>query len=222
MANISPIIREEEGSRLRVAFQRKKITKRITQADIALACGWTSASTFNRLLSGKIPLTLESVTKLAAALDVTPASISPRLVQDKATGQEGKASRLLPVSSVKDVRRGSWGEPFLTTMRLPFFSADSTAYAIIFDLEAAPAGLGGWVVVVEPAMKALTGDRVVVRHAPGKYSFGRLFVDEADGSHAVDIDGLGKVLTTPRRCMVVSSLCRLADLQDFRACAETQ
>lgn len=220
MANVSPNIREEEGSRLRIAYQRMKITKRITQSDIALACGWTSASTFNRLLSGKIPLTLESVTKLAAALGVTPSSISPRLAQDKAAGQENKASRLLPVSSVKDIRRGSWGEPFVTTLRLPFFTKDSTAFAIVFDPQAAPVGLAGWVVVVEPAMKAVTGDFVVVRHGPGKYSYGLLNVGESDGSHAVDIDGLGTVLAGPRRCMVVSALCRLGDLRDFRACAE--
>ena len=74
-SSVSSIIREEEGGRLRVAYQRMKITKRITQAEIARACGWTSASTFNRVLSGKIPLTLDSVTKLAAALGVNPASI---------------------------------------------------------------------------------------------------------------------------------------------------
>lgn len=192
-----------------------KITKRITQSDIAIACGWTSASTFNRLLSGKIPLTLESVTKLAAALGVTPSSISPRLVQEQATGQENKVCRLLPVSTVKDVRRGSWGEPFLTTYRLPFFTGDSTAYAIIFDTPAAPSGLAGWAVVVEPALKAATGDFVVVRHGPGKYSYGLLTVSESDGSHSVDIHGLGIVLAGPRRCMVVSALCRLADLTDF-------
>lgn len=222
MANVSPNIREEEGGRLRVAYQRMKLTKRITQSDIAQACGWTSASTFNRLLSGKIPLTLESVTKLAAALGVTPSSISPRLVQDKAAGQEGKVARLLPVSAVKDVRRGSWGEPFITTSRLPFFTGDSTAYAIVFDSQVAPEGLAGWVVVVEPAMKAVTGDCVVVRHGPGKYSYGRLTVSEADGSHAVEIGGLGVVLAGPRRCMVVSALCRLGDLRDFRACAENE
>lgn len=218
--SVSSIIRAEEGSRLRAAYQRMKITKRITQAEIASACGWTSASTFNRVLSGKIPLTLDSVTKLAAALGVNPASISPRLIQDKATGLESKVSRMLPVSTVKDVRRGCWGEPFLTTLRFPFFTADHTAYALTFDEAVAPAGLAGWVVVVEPGSKAVDGDRVVVRQSPGKYLYGLLAVSEADGAYAVEVEGLGKILTTPRRCMLVAALCRKYDLRDFRACAE--
>lgn len=220
--SVSTIIRAEEGSRLRAAYQRLKITKRITQADIAAACGWTSASTFNRVLSGKIPLTLDSVTKLASVLGVSPSSISPRLIQEKASGQESKATRLLPVSTVKDVRRGCWGEPFLTTLRFPFFTGDPTAYAITFESEVAPTGLEGWVVVVEPGGKPVTGDCVVVRQAPGKYSYGRLSVSEVDGAFAVNVDGLGKILTTTHRCMLVAALCRQSDLRDFRACAENQ
>lgn len=217
--SVSSIIREEEGSRLRAAYQRMKITKRITQADIAVACGWTSASTFNRVLSGKIPLTVESVTKLAAALGVSPSSISPRLIQDVAAGQDAKTTRLLPVSTVKDVRRGCWGEPFLTTLRFPFFTADPTAYAITFEADIAPPGTAGWVVVVEPHGKPVSGDCVVVRQAPGKYSYGRLIVGESDGAFAVEVEGLGKILTTPKRCMLVTALCRQQELRNFRACA---
>ncbi|HDS1721545.1 helix-turn-helix domain-containing protein [Pseudomonas putida] len=218
-SSVSSIIREEEGSRLRVAYQRMKITKRITQADIARACGWTSASTFNRVLSGKIPLTLDSVTKLAEALGVNPASISPRLIQEKASDQESKSTRFLPVSSVKDVRRGCWGEPFMTTLRFPFFTADHTAFAITFD-EVAPAGLEGWVVIVEPGSKPAPGDRVVVKQSPGKYAYGLLSGSDVDGAYAVDVEGLGKILTTAKRCMLVVSLGRKGDLRDFRACAE--
>lgn len=214
--SVSSIIREEEGSRLRAAYQRMKFTKRITQADIAAACGWTSASTFNRVLSGKIPLTVESVTKLAAALGVSPSSISPRLIHDVATGQEAKSTRLLPVSTIKDVRRGCWAEPFVTTLRFPFFTADATAYALTFEYEVAPSGLSGWVVIVEPSGKPVTGDSVVVRQAPGKYSYGRLKVNESDGAFEVEVEGLGKILTTPKRCMLVAALCRQNDLRHFR------
>jgi len=219
-SSVSSIIREEEGGRLRVAYQRMKITKRITQAEIARACGWTSASTFNRVLSGKIPLTLDSVTKLAAALGVNPASISPRLIQEKATDQESKSIRLLPVSTVKDVRRGCWAEPFITTLRFPFLTADHTAYALTFDDDVAPSGLAGWVVIVEPGSKPELGDRVVVRQSPGKYSYGLLAGSDVDGAYSVDVADLGKILATPKRCMLVVSLGRKGDLRDFRACAE--
>ncbi len=217
---ISLIIREEEGSRLRAAYQRMKITKRITQADISAACGWTSASTFNRVLSGKIPLTLGSVTKLAKALGVSPGSISPRLVQETDADESSRSIRLVPVSAVKDIRRGSWGEPFLTTQCFPFFTADPTAYALTFDLEVPPEGTLGWVVIVEPAGSSVTGDCVVIRHSPGKYSYGRLTISDVDGAFAVEVDGLGKILTTPSRCMLVAALGRHSELRDFRACAE--
>lgn len=109
MANVPQIIREAEGSRLRSAYQRIKLTTGITQTDIATECGWRSASAFNRLLAGKSVLTLEVLTKLAAILGVTPAAISPRLIQDDSFGIESRNARQLPVSLVKAVTRGSWG-----------------------------------------------------------------------------------------------------------------
>lgn len=220
MANVSPIIREAEGKRLRVAFQRIKLTKRITQADVAAACGWQNASTFNRLLNGKIPLTLDSLTKLAATLGVEPSLISPRLIQSDASGLEAKSPLQLPVSLIKAVSRGSWGEPFLTTFRLGYFTADATAFALTFDRGIAPAGLEGWVVVVEPGQNAVQGDCVIVRHGAGKYSYGRITAIADDGAFSVEVEGRGMVLTTARRCMLVAALCRPADLQDFRACAD--
>lgn len=220
MANISPVIREEEGSRLRAAYQRMKMTKRITQAHISAECGWQNASTFNRLLSGKIALTIETLMKLASALGVSPASISPRLIQDVASGLESRVARQLPVGLVKSVSRGSWGEPFLTDLRLAYFTADQSAFALTFDQGEAPRPFAGWVVVVEPGRKTVLNDYVIVRHGVGKYSCGRVQGIHEDGTTGIEIDGLGVVLTSPKRCMLVSNLCRPADLQSFRACAE--
>lgn len=98
MASISTYVKQEEGSRLRSAYQRLKLRQRITQADVAIACGWKNASTFNRLLLGKLALTLESVERLAPVLGVTPEYLSPRLLH--ATAAATGAALALPVGIV--------------------------------------------------------------------------------------------------------------------------
>lgn len=221
MAIVSQIIREEEGNRLRSAYQRMKMTKRITQTSISADCGWSNASTFNRLLSGQSALTLESLTKLASVLGVSPASISPRLIQDDISGLEGRLTRQLSVSLVKSVFRGSWGEPFLTSLRLRFSTVDRSAFALTFDPGEAPQVFSGWVVVVEPERQVAQNDFVIYRHAAGKYSCGRIQSLNDDGTVGVEIEGMGLVLSSPKRCMLVSTLCRPGDLYPFRTRAES-
>lgn len=220
MANIPQTILEDEGRRLRAAYKRLKLTKRITQSEIAANCGWRNASTFSRLLSGKQALTLESLTKLAPVLGVPPAAISPRLVQDEAGADSTVALRQLPVSTVKVVTRGSWGEPFLTTQRLNHYTSDSSAFALCFDAGQAPNGLDGWVLIVEPGKPIVSGDWVVVRHGVGKYSYGRADSSEG-GPLGVEVEGRGLIQSAVRRCMLVSMLARQSALATFRACADS-
>lgn len=220
MAVIPPNIREEEGSRLRTAYQRLRLTKRITGADIAEQCGWQSASTFSRLLTGKVALTYESLMRLSKALGVPPETIAPRLIQDGQDGEKGKVARLLPVSLIRSVTRGSWGEPFLTELRLPLHTADQAAFALTFEPGVAPSGLESWVLVVEPSRKPTVHDAVIIRHGRGKYSYARVQSIQEDSSLSVAVDGRGLLMTTAGRCMLVSCLCRPADLRTFRACAE--
>lgn len=220
MPDVAPIIREQEGIRLRAAYRRVKLRKRITQADLAAACGWQSASTFNRLLSGKITLTEDVLNKLCSVLEVQPSDISPRLAES-ADGQSSKlTARMLPVSLVKSVARGSWGEPFLTTQRITHFTADPNAYALVFDAASAPTGLDGWVLVVEPAGKPTSGDHVVLRHGTGKYSYGRMGDQNADGAYPVDVAGRGVILSRANQCMLIATLVRKSAMQETRACAE--
>jgi len=212
MANVSEIIREEEGSRLKAAYQRAKLKRRLTQSVVATECGWKNASTFNRILTGKIPLTVDSLNKLSLVLNFTPSSVSPRLTL-ALNSQDARISRLLPVSLVKAVTRGSWGEPFITERSLPFFTKDDTAFALIFDPGIAPSGLSGWVAVVEPAGSVVSGDRVVVRHGVGKYSYGEVGAGSGDGVFPVIIESRGTVMTTPKRCMLVAGLAPFSALQ---------
>jgi transcriptional regulator with XRE-family HTH domain len=212
MANISPIIREEEGNRLRAAYQRSKLTRRLTQTEVAAECGWKNASTFNRILNGKNPLTFETLTKLSQVLNVSPASISPRLAQEVDSLDVNRIQRLLPVSHVRSVTRGSWGEPFITSQRLSFYTADETAFALTFERDIAPAGLDGWVVIIEPSSKSFPGDRVIVRNGVGKYSFGTVAEANDKGALSVAIEGRGVMLSTPQRCMLIAALLPLSRL----------
>lgn len=212
MANVSEIIREEEGSRLKAAYQRAKLTRRLTQTAVAIECGWKNASTFNRILTGKNPLTVDTLNKLSEVLKFSPDTVSPRLTS-ALNSEDKRISRLLPVSHVNAVTRGSWGEPFITDRRLPFYSADNTAFALTFDPSVAPATLAGWVVVVEPAGSPVSGDRVVVRHGVGKYSYGEVSADGSEDGFPVFIEGRGTVLTTPKRCMLVACLLPMSALR---------
>lgn len=206
MATISPIILEEEGSRLRAAYQRAKLTRRLTQTDVAAECGWKNASTFNRILSGRIPLTLDSLSRLAQVLKISPAAISPRLAHESGDLNDMRVSRLLAVSLVRSVTRGSWGEPFVTAHRVLFYSADETAFALTFESGLQPLGCNGWVMVVEPASQTVVGDWVIVRNGVGKYTLGLVVEPGKAGGFAVEVEGRGVVLTTPQRCMLVAAM----------------
>ncbi len=220
MADVSPIIREQEGVRLRAAFRRAKLRKRITQADVAADCGWQSASTFNRVLSGKIALSSEVLLKLSKLLDFHPAEISPRLAHAEGSVGWLSGARMIPVSLVKAVSRGSWGEPFLTAFGLPFPTHDNSAFCLIFDAASAPTGLDGWALVVEPSGVPGVGDRVIIRHGIGNYSYGCVSAAIAEGSYPVDVPGKGLVLARAKQCMLVTALVRQGAMHAFRACAE--
>lgn len=212
MSTVPQIVSEAEGNRLRSAFQRYRITKRITQAEVALACGWQSASTFNRVLKGKVPLTLVALMKIAEVLEVDPYTISPRLAPRHVDGTEGRQPRALSVSSVVSVTRGSWSEPFLSTKTLTYFTSDEGAFALVFEPGQAPEGIDGWVMVVEPARRVVEGDRVIVQHGVGKYSLGQVTSLSTGTSVSVSIPELGDLLAPAKRCMLVASLCRPSEL----------
>jgi transcriptional regulator with XRE-family HTH domain len=220
MAIVPQVVKDEEAHRMRTFYQRLKMTKPTTQAQISAACGWQSASTFSRFLSGQVALTLEPLTRIAQALGVHPALISTRLVQEVPEGVENRTALPLPVRLVNSVSRGNWGEPFLTDKRLNFFTADRSAFALIFAPGESPKQLEGWVLVVEPGRQGGVGDFVVVRHGPRKYSCGRIHETSADGGAGVDIEGVGVVLTTLKRTMLISCLCRPSDLKTIRALAD--
>lgn len=206
MASISQIILKEEGNRLRAAFQRAKQKGRITQADVATACGWKNASSFNRLLTGQTALTLDTLEKLAGILEVSLAVISPRLAHEAGSLLDKRLSKLLHVSHVSKVTRGSWTEPFTTGKRIAFHTADESSFALTFDVLVAPTGFAGWVVIIEPATPLSPGDRVITRLAFGRYSLGIVGKSHDTGSVDVLVEGKGLVLSTRQKCMLIAAL----------------
>lgn len=82
-----PLSSEEvaESVRLKAIYEAKKSAakaagKSLTQADVAEACGWSGQSAFSQYATGKVPLNLEALLKLAKALDFSPEQVSTRLL----------------------------------------------------------------------------------------------------------------------------------------------
>lgn len=219
MASVPKFVVEEEGKRLRAAYQRLKTSRRVTQDSIAKECGWKNASTFNRLLSGQAALNLDSLGRLAPILGVAPEFISPRLSQ--AGTLEQKRHSYLPVSHVRSVSRGSWGEPFMTELRVPFHTDDAGAFALIFDAGVAPSGFGSWVVVIEPSLASAPGDSVIIRLGRGKFAAGQVLATSAAGEVTVRLESAPSAVFPASKCALVTALVRRSLLRDFRACAET-
>jgi len=218
MASISTYVKQEEGSRLRSAYQRLKLRQRITQADVAIACGWKNASTFNRLLLGKLALTLESVERLAPVLGVTPEYLSPRLLH--ATAAATGAALALPVGIVRSVTKGCWGEPFMTELQVHHHTSDPSAFALVFDASCTPPVFGRWVLILEPATAPQAEDWVVVKQAKGKYAYAQVVSVGESSVASLRFEG-GDLQDMPlSRCSLVACLMRPAAMRNFRACAE--
>lgn len=74
-----------ESVKLKAIYEQRKAEakasgKRLNQADVAEACGWAGQSAFSQYATGKVPLNVEALMKMAKALDFPPESVSPRLM----------------------------------------------------------------------------------------------------------------------------------------------
>lgn len=71
----------DDAHRLMAVFkQRQKETKGLTQTTLGEQCGWTQGAVW-QFMHAQVPLSLESVTKLAKALRCPVADISPSLAK---------------------------------------------------------------------------------------------------------------------------------------------
>lgn len=106
-----PLTPEEfaESVRLKAIYEERKAAAKasgasLTQADVAEACGWSGQSAFSQYATGKVPLNLEALLRLAKVLDFSPEQVSTRLLSmvnlnsSPSDTEPGKATELFPMS----------------------------------------------------------------------------------------------------------------------------
>lgn len=86
-----------ESLRLKAIYEARKNDakangQKLTQADVAEACGWSGQSAFSQFATGKIPLNTDALLALSRALKFRPEEVSPRLAQ-KIGGAGGMEAR---------------------------------------------------------------------------------------------------------------------------------
>lgn len=92
-----PLTPEEvaESARLKAIYEQRKSAAKaagrsLTQADVAEACGWSGQSAFSQYATGKVPLNVEALLKLAKALDFDASEVSSRLLSTVASVQQDR------------------------------------------------------------------------------------------------------------------------------------
>lgn len=95
-----PLTPEEvaESARLKSIYEQRKSTAKttgrsLTQADVAEACGWSGQSAFSQYATGKVPLNVEALLKLAKVLDFNPSDVSSRLMASVASVQPAERTQ---------------------------------------------------------------------------------------------------------------------------------
>jgi len=104
-----PLTPEEiaESTRLKAIYEQRKSAAKaagrsLTQADVAETCGWSGQSAFSQYATGKVPLNVEALLKLAKALDFDPNEVSSRLVSTVASVQSPE--RIQPSVAMADIK----------------------------------------------------------------------------------------------------------------------
>ncbi len=205
-------LREEEGARLRAAFLRLKRTQGLVEADIARRCGWKSPSTLSRLLTGKREVTPQTLTRVCAALNVSPSFVSPRLVPSDPVA--GPAFKRLPVAVITSIKDAAWSDVETGSLVLLHNTDDPGARALAFSADLGPACFQGWVLALEPYAIPQPGNWVVVDLAQRMSTCA--VVLNVDDSGAIALrrwDGL-EMSAKSTKCAVVTHLARRQMLED--------
>lgn len=62
--------------------KEKENNRKVSQEDVADACGWSTQGAFSAYLNARTPLNLDALIKLSTFFDVPPSEISPELSHD--------------------------------------------------------------------------------------------------------------------------------------------
>lgn len=210
MQKVSSSVLEKEAERLRAAFNPLKYKRGLTQADVAIACGWKSASTFNRLLFAKQALTEASLELVCKVLEVEPITISPRLVQN--VQSETVILRKLSVYSATPDDGLKWSAKHATEFMLTHYTIDPGAIALILAGENTPAEFEAWVLLFEQEARPSPGDWVMYDLPAGATSIAKVFnIEKSGGVGVIRPDG-SKALLAPSRLLTLTALVRRASM----------
>ena len=208
MFKVSEEIIKEEAARLRSAFNTLKYRKGLTQADVAQACGWKSASTFNRLLYAKTALTESSLAAVCKALEVEQITISPRLVQK--VEPNAVLLREIAVQRISADASLRWAGRESTPYAIIHHTTDPGATALVMDGDAVPQELKPWVLLFEKEVKPEVDDWIMFELPGAGETLGKVFNIEASGGVGVIRPDGGKTLLSPARIATLTSLIRKA------------
>ncbi len=103
-----PLTPEEvaESARLKAIYEQRKSAakaagRNLTQADVAEACGWSGQSAFSQYATGKVPLNVEALLKLAKALNFDASEVSSRLLSTVASVQQDRVQPSVKLGSIE-------------------------------------------------------------------------------------------------------------------------
>ncbi|POA26446.1 MULTISPECIES: LexA family transcriptional regulator [unclassified Pseudomonas] len=103
-----PLTPEEvaESARLKAIYEQRKSAAKaagrsLTQADVAEACGWSGQSAFSQYATGKVPLNVEALLKLAKALNFDASEVSSRLVSTVANVQQERIQPSVKLGTIE-------------------------------------------------------------------------------------------------------------------------
>jgi phage repressor protein C with HTH and peptisase S24 domain len=103
-----PLTTEEvaESARLKAIYEQRKSAAKaagrsLTQADVAEACGWSGQSAFSQYATGKVPLNVEALLKLAKALNFDASEVSSRLLSTVASVQQDRIQPSVKLGSIE-------------------------------------------------------------------------------------------------------------------------
>lgn len=103
-----PLTPEEvaESARLKAIYEQRKSAAKaagrsLTQADVAEACGWSGQSAFSQYATGKVPLNVEALLKLAKALNFDASEVSSRLLSTVASVQQDRIQPSVKLGNIE-------------------------------------------------------------------------------------------------------------------------
>lgn len=174
----------DESSRLKAIYESRKAVARdaggrLTQDDVAEACGWSNQSAVSQYMNGKIALNLDALLKFARALDFSPEEVSPRLAKqisdyDYPAPQTITNVRSGPeffrhVPEISWVQAGCWTEVEEFSLDLsdvpywpcPVACSDQTFALRVEGDSMAPHFPQGMLIFVDPEVMPVSGKKVV-------------------------------------------------------------